>query len=293
MNKKYTRLVVTAVIAALAVLVLLAGWYLQSHNVAVLNPKGTIASQQQRLIILATSLMALVVVPVFAMTIIIAWRYREGNTKATYSPELGGNRWVELTWWLIPLLIIGVLAVVAWTSSRDLDPFRPLASSAKPVHIQVVALQWKWLFIYPEQHVASVNFVQLPVNTPVDFDITADAPMNSFWIPQLGGQIYAMPGMSTQLHLMAEQPGDYHGSSANISGTGFAGMTFTARGSSAHDFDQWVATAQKSSTQLTPISYAELAKPSQNVPAATYSFPSNAAGLYDTVIMKYMAPSGR
>lgn len=291
MNKKYTRVLLILATLGLIGVISLAVFYLRTHNIAVLNPKGTIASSQQRLIILATSLMAIVVIPVFILTFAIAWRYRESNTKAKYSPELAGNRWTEAIWWIVPFAIISVLAVVAWTSSHDLDPYKPITSSAPPVNIQVVALQWKWLFIYPDRHIATVNFIELPKDTPVNFEITADAPMNSFWIPQLGGQVYAMPGMSTQLHLMGSELGDYRGSSANISGSGFSGMNFTARVSAANDFNSWVQQTQKSPQSLTLASYNGLAKPSKNVVPTYYSFPSSSTGLYDTVVMKYMAPT--
>ncbi len=266
-----------------------AAWFLSTHNVAVLNPAGTIADQQRRLIITATLLMAIVVLPVFALTFGIAWRYRAGNKKARYSPELSGNRWAEAIWWLIPLAIITVLAGIVIVTSHSLDPSKSLASNKKPIHVQVISLQWKWLFLYPDQHVASVNYLPIPIDTPIDFDLTSDAPMNSFWIPQLGGQIYSMSGMTTQLHLMASRAGDYQGSSANISGQGFASMKFVAHATSQADFDAWVNTTASSKSQLTLDSYNELAKPSSNVPPTSYSFPAAYDRLYDTVIMKYMS----
>jgi cytochrome o ubiquinol oxidase subunit 2 len=153
----------------------------------------------------------------------------------------------------------------------------------------VVALQWKWLFIYPEQHIASVNFVQFPDQRPLNFQITADAPMNSFWIPKLGGQVYAMSGMSTQLHLMADKPGDYRGISANMSGEGFSGMKFTARASTQKDFDAWVLKEKRSGVSLDKASYDQLALPSKDNAATTYTLAKH--DLYDTIVMKYMAPA--
>lgn len=290
MNKKFRIILVSA--AALFVLcaTALAIWYVSNHNVAVLNPKGIVAEEQRQLLVTATLLMAIVVVPVFALTFGIAWRYRASNKKAKYSPDLSGSKVAEAIWWLIPLAIIIILAGLAITSSRNLDPYRPLTSSKKPLKVQVIALQWKWLFIYPEHNVASVNRLPLPTDTPVEFTITSDAPMNSFWIPQLGGQVYAMAGMSTKLHLQASQTGDYRGSSANISGDGFAGMTFTAHATPQEEFDAWVAGARKSANVLSLDTYNELSKPSKDVPPASYSFPSTYAGLYDTVVMKYMTP---
>jgi cytochrome o ubiquinol oxidase subunit 2 len=263
--------------------------YLRTVNIAVLNPKGTIAHQQRSLMIIASLLAVLVVVPVFAMTIIISVRYRAGNQskkKPKYTPDDDHNRLFESLWWGIPIVIILALSVVTWTSTHALDPFKPLNSPNKPLHIQVVALQWKWLFIYPDQHVASVNVVHMPVNTPVEFEVTSDAPMNSFWIPQLGGQIYGMSGMSAQLHLMASQTGSYRGSSANISGAGFADMHFQAVASSQGDFNEWVRYAQSSDSELTSASYKTLAKPSEDAPAASMRLASN--DLYDTIVMKYM-----
>jgi len=266
--------------------------YLRTLDIAVLNPKGTIARQELNLMIIACVLAIFVVVPVFVMTIVISVRYRAGRAvkpgkkKAAYTPDADHSTILESLWWGIPCAIILLLSVVTWVSTHHLDPYRPLASNAKPLHIQVVALQWKWLFIYPDQHVASLNFVRLPVDRPVDFEITADAPMNSFWIPQLGGQIYAMSGMNTQLHLMASEPGTYQGSSANISGAGFADMHFNAIASSQVDFDEWVRYAANSNNKLTNTSYKSLAKPSKD--NSTTSMTLGSDDLYDTILMKYM-----
>lgn len=264
-------------------------WFVRSHAIAVLVPAGTIGAQQRSLIVFALTLSLVVVVPVFIMLFTFAWRYREGNQKAKYSPEWSHSRTLETIWWAVPSALILVLSVLAWRSAHELDPFKPLASTKKPLTVQVVALQWKWLFIYPGQHVATVNYVPLPVDRPINFVITADAPMNSFWIPQLGGQVYAMSGMSTQLHLEASKAGDYRGSSANISGTGFAGMSFTAEARSPQDFRQWAMQAQHSKQRLTEADYLKLAKPSQQNPRATYSHVQ--ANLYDTIVMKYMHPT--
>ncbi len=261
---------------------------LNGKNISVLNPQGTIADKQRDLIVIATLLMLIVVIPVYILTFAIAWRYRASNKKAKYSPNLAGNRLAETIWWGVPMMIIAILATITWTSSHELDPFKPIASSEKPVTIQVVALQWKWLFIYPEQNIASVNFVQLPVDTPVNFEITSDAPMNSFWIPNLGGQIYAMSGMTTKLHLMATNTGNFPGSSANISGKGFADMKFIAKSSSYQDFNDWVDAVKQSRNDLTQAEYAALAKPSSEKSRIYYS--SVEDGLYDRVITKYTVP---
>lgn len=286
MNKKLKIIIFS--LLALIFLTAVYG-YFRHVNVPVLEPRGTIGEQQRKLIIFALGLSLIVVVPVYIMLFSFAWRYREGGKKkAKYSPNLAGNRWAEAVWWLIPGILITILSVVAWDSSHALDPYRPLDSNAKPLTIQVIALQWKWLFIYPAQHVASVNFFQFPVGTPLNFQVTADAPMNSFWIPQLGGQIYAMPGMSTQLHLMADRAGDYNGWSANISGDGFARMTFTARAGSQADFDAWLKRAKNSKRQLSMAAYDGLAKPGES-PVVYYSSPQ--PYIYDRIVMKYLVPS--
>ncbi len=287
MHKRYKYALL--VVLALGVVALVA-FFVQSVNAAVLTPKGVIAQQERDLIMFASILALTVVIPVFALTFGIAWRYREGNTKAKYTPDWDHHRVIEAIWWLIPLTLITILSVVTWKTSHDLDPFKPLVSDQKPITIQVVALQWKWLFIYPEQNIAMVNFVQFPKNTPIDFEITSDAPMNSFWIPQLGGQIYAMSGMSTHLHLMASEAGDFYGSSANISGAGFAGMHFVARASSDDEFTQWVGSISRDSLSLNAGEYTNLAKPSRDNPPVFYSAVED--GLYNQVIMKYMAPHG-
>lgn len=278
---------VPLIILILGLLALLSVFLIRT-DLAVLTPKGTIAAEQRDLINFATILSFFVVIPVFILTFYIAWKYRAGNTSAKYSPDWDGNKKLEFTWWAIPCAIILVLAVITWTSTHQLDPFKPLESSKKPVTIQVVALQWKWLFIYPEQNVASVNFFQIPEDTPINFEITSDAPMNSFWIPQLGGQVYAMSGMKTQLHLMADEPGDYGGSSANLSGDGFAGMRFVAKASSEKEFQDWVNTTKKANKRLSKEEYVALAAPSRDNQPAQYS--EIADDLYNKVIMKYMEP---
>ncbi|HEX7259876.1 MAG TPA: ubiquinol oxidase subunit II [Candidatus Saccharimonadia bacterium] len=285
----------SAVVKVLVVLLLIGGLvgglvlFLAAHPVAVLDPRGLIASEQRNLIVVTTLLMLLIVVPVFGMTFGIAWKYRAGNTKARYTPDWDHSRVAETLWWGIPSVIIVILAVITWKSSHDLDPFKPLISPNKPVTIQVVALPWKWLFIYPDQNIATVNYVQFPENTPIHFVITADAPMNSFWIPQLGGQIYAMPGMSTQLHLMASEVGSYAGSSANLSGAGFANMRFEAKATTQVAFDDWVAATKKSPLHLGATDYNQLAQPSKRDDVAYYGIASNE--LYDSIIMKYMLPA--
>lgn len=278
-------------VAGLAVLVLGAGLVfahlLHGRSIAVLNPRGPVAGKELGLMVTVTLLMLIVVIPVFVMTFAIAWRYRAGNTKAAYTPDWDRHRVAETVWWGIPLVLIGVISVITWTSSHELDPSRPLVSATPPITIQVVALRWKWLFIYPEQNIATVNYFQFPAGTPVNFVITSDAPMNSFWIPQLGGQIYAMAGMTTRLSLMADKPGIFNGSSVNLSGKGYAGMSFKAAASTQADFDAWVHIVKQSPQQLSYLQYSQLALPSEDNPAAYYSASDN--NLYDGIVMKYMS----
>lgn len=261
-------------------------WILKDQTFAVLDPKGIIAEKQRNLLVFTVLLSMVVIIPVFVMASVIAWRYREGNKQATYSPEWDHNKKLETIWWGIPILIIALLSVITWFSSHDLDPYKPLDSKTEPLNVQVVALQWKWLFIYPEHGIATVNYVQFPEDTPVNFTITSDAPMNSFWIPQLGGQVYAMNGMSTKLHLMADEQGRYSGSSANISGEGFADMKFVAEATTHETFSTWMRTVKDSSNPLTLQSYNILSKPSIESTPLTYS--NSEHNLYDTIIMKHM-----
>ncbi|NDC21944.1 ubiquinol oxidase subunit II [bacterium] len=263
--------------------------YISTHNLAVLNPKGVIAFEERKLLFITILLSALVVVPVFCLTIFISWKYRESNKKAKYSPHWDHDPKLEFAWWAIPVVIISILAVLTWQYSHSLDPFKPLQSNKQPLHVQVIALQWRWLFIYPDQHVAAVNTMPIQINRPINLHITSDAPMNSIWIPQLAGQIYAMSGMSTKLHLDARHPGVYKGVSANISGKGFAGMTFSVPATNNKEFNDWMKKAKKSNNVLTYEKYNELAKPSTNRQVILYSDVDN--DLYNKVIMKYMQPS--
>lgn len=282
------RRFIALALVILAVLVI-AGWYLSRVNMPLLETRGIVAQKERNLMIFASLLSLVVVIPVFSMAIFIAWKYREGNEHATYAPEFDHSRLYESVWWGLPTLLITILSVVAWNSSHTLDPYQPIASNVRPLHVQVIALDWKWLFIYPQQNVASINQLEIPVNTPIDFDITSDAPMNSFWIPQLSGQIYAMPGMSTQLHLMASKTGTYSGSSANISGVGFSGMDFKTDATTMSQFDKWLRMAKQQPSVLDTIAYNRLVRSSQQNPYAYYS--SVAPDLYTMVINKYMMPN--
>lgn len=280
---------IAIVLLVLLGIVAISALFFSRHSVAVLDPKGWIAKQERELIITASLLMLIVVIPVLVLTLIFAWRYRESNLKAKFTPDWEHNSIAEYCWWGVPLAIIIVLAVITWKSSHELNPFKPLDTDKKPLEIQAVALQWKWLFIYPEQGIATVNFVQFPVDTPLNFEITADAPMNSFWIPRLGGQIYAMPAMRTKIHLIADEVGEFRGASANISGKGFAGMVFKAVSSSEEDFQSWVEQVKRSGSFLDFDRYENLVKPSENDPASFYLLRD--PRLFDQIIEKYNAPS--
>ncbi len=262
-------------------------------KVAMLDPKGVIAASEKSLLIDSTLLMLIVVIPVVLMSLYFAWRFRESNRKAKYSPGWTHSNTLELICWAVPGVIIVILAIITWVSSHTLDPYRPLDVKGKPLVIQAIALDWKWLFIYPEQQIAAVNFVQIPVNQPVRFEITADAPMNSLEIPQLAGQIYAMAGMRTKLNLMATEDGLYDGMSANFSGDGFSNMRFKVKVTSKKAFQVWVKTMQHSPNQLSIDAYKQLAKPSlaepvNDIPVAYYS--SVAKDLFTKVILMYKKP---
>jgi len=265
----------------------LLAFYISTHNIAVLEPKGLIGIRERDLIMTSSLLMLIVVIPVFILMWVFAWKYREENG-AKHAPEWEHNYIAEYCWWGVPLVIIMILAVITWKSSHELNPFKPIVTDKKPMNIQVIALQWKWLFLYPEWGIATVNEVHFPEQTPLQFEITADAPMNSFWIPQLGGQIYAMPAMRTKLHLIANEVGTFKGTSANFSGSGFAGMTFTAYSHSEEDFDKWVQSARTSSVPLGWKEYSHLVEPTEYHPVETYLLTDK--DLFNQVIMKYMMP---
>ncbi|MEP9378502.1 ubiquinol oxidase subunit II [Aquabacter sp. CN5-332] len=246
----------------------------------VLNPSGDIAIQQRDLVVISVVLMLLIIIPVMALTVLFAWRYRASNTDARYEPEWHHSTQLELIIWSAPLLIIICLGALTWMATHLLDPYRPIERIAdgapvtdahRPLEVEVVALDWKWLFIYPEQGIASVNELAAPVDRPISFRITASSVMNSFYIPALAGQIYAMPGMETRLHAVINDAGTYRGFSANYSGAGFSGMFFRFLGLSGGDFDKWVADAKAGGGALTREAYLELEKPSENVPVQHFA----------------------
>ena len=254
-------------------------------NMTLLNPPGQVGQEQRNLIITATLLMLLVVIPVIVMTFLFAWKYRASNTNATYTPKWNHSTKIEIAVWTVPILIIIALGYITYKSTHQLDPYRPLDSDVKPVTIEVVALDWKWLFIYPEQGIATVNKIVFPAHTPITFKVTSDAVMNSFFIPGLGGQIYAMAGMQTKLHLIADRNAEMEGISANYSGAGFTGMKFKATATTQEEFDAWVSEVKKAPKQLEQAEYAALSKPSQNNPVELYS--SVTPNLFQIIVDKY------
>ncbi len=269
---------------------------LSGCSTVLMHPSGDIAAQQGRLIVVSTILMLLIIVPVIILTFVFAWRYRQSNRDADYQPEWAHSIQLELVIWAAPLLIIIALGALTWISTHTLDPYRPLqrvdadrpfTGAVKPLTIDVVALDWKWLFLYPEQGIAVLNEVAAPVDMPIEFHITAESVMNSFFIPALAGQIYAMPGMETQLHAVINHSGDYRGFSANYSGAGFSAMHFQFRGMSPGDFDQWVQATRSAGGTLDRAVYRELQKPSVADPVRRYG--AVEAGLYDAIVNRCLA----
>lgn len=253
---------------------------------AILAPHGPVALAERDLMVTVILFMLIVAVPVITLLFFFAWRYRAGNTKAKYAPEWHTSTFEELVWWAIPLEIILILGALTWSSTHALDPKKPL-SQELPLVVQVVALDWKWLFIYPEESVATVNYVALEVGRPVRFLITADAPMNSFWIPQLGGQIYAMTGMTTELNLLAERPGRFKGLSANYSGEHFADMQFVAEALPPEEFKAWAERARGYERVLSMETYEELSRPSVEKTPLYFGFVAD--GLYTDIVAQFGA----
>nr|WP_246189054.1 ubiquinol oxidase subunit II [Pandoraea anapnoica] len=255
------------------------------------DPKGSVGEQEKHLILIALGVMLLVVIPVIVLTLVFFWRYRETNTAATYSPKWSHSTKIEVVVWTIPVIIVVALAVMIWETTHKLDPYQPIepiAADKPPVRVEVVALNWKWLFIYPDYKVATVNKLVLPVDTPVEFKITAESLMNAFFIPQLGSMVYAMSGMQTKLHLIANETGTYAGMSSAYSGPGFSDMHFKAHVTSQGDFDKWVRQAQAVPDTLDAPTYVKLEQPGTAAPVAIYA--NVMPGLFDAVVGKYMGP---
>jgi cytochrome o ubiquinol oxidase subunit II len=293
-------------IRSLALLPLFA--LLGGCNLVVLDPSGSVAARQSALLIESTGLMLLIIVPVIALTLFFAWRYRESNTAATYEPDWDHSTQLELVIWGAPLLIIICLGAMTWMGTHLLDPFRPIgntaaqqtniepnahAAVAQPeahahLEVDVVALDWKWLFIYPQYGIATVNQLAAPVDRTIDFHITSSSVMNSFSIPALAGQIYAMPGMETALYAVMNKTGTYDGFSANYSGAGFSGMHFPFVSLASDDFDKWVANAKANGGSLNRSDYLKLEQPSENEPARSYA--SVESDLFNAIVNECVEP---
>jgi cytochrome o ubiquinol oxidase subunit 2 len=270
----------------LAALPLLSGC-----NTIVLHPFGDVAMQQRDLLVVSTVLMLIIIVPVMGLTVLFAWHYRAANATARYEPEWHHSTQLELVIWSAPLLIVMCLGALTWMGTHILDPYRalerisparPLTAQATPLRVDVVALDWKWLFLYPEQGIATLNEIAAPVNRPLDFHITSASVMNSLYIPALAGQIYAMPAMETRLHAVINRAGDYAGFSANYSGAGFSGMRFRFHGLTDADFAAWVARVKADGGALTADAYRVLERPSEDEPVR--HFATVGADLYHKIL---------
>jgi cytochrome o ubiquinol oxidase subunit 2 len=266
-------------------------------SAVLFDPAGDVALQQRDLLLISTGLMLLIIVPVIAITILFAWRYRASNESATYEPDWDHSTQLELLIWSAPLVIIVCLGALTWLGTHVLDPYRPIAritrgqpvaANAKPLRVEVVALDWKWLFVYPDLGIATVNELAAPAGVPIDFSITASSVMNAFFVPALAGQIYAMPGMETQLHAVLNRPGEYRGFSSNYSGAGFSGMNFAFHGLAPDDFQRWVKTVKGSGGMLDRAFYLKLAQPSENTPPMRFARID--PGLYDAALNFCAAP---
>lgn len=255
------------------------------RHAAVIDPKGPIALAERNLLFDAFCVMMIVIVPVIVLTLWFAWRYRASNTKATYTPTWANSVGIDAITWLIPAVIVMAVAVLLWRSTHRLDPYRPLESAEAPIDVQVVAQDWKWLFIYPEQGIAVVNQLAFPAGRPVSLRITSDTVMNSFYVPQLAGQIYAMAGMQTRLQMLADQPGTFVGRNSQYSGGGYSKQHFEVQAMSQADFEAWVARAKQAGSRLDATTYPALAAKSRANPITYYS--TVEPKLFDSIIDKY------
>lgn len=286
-RKRFLRVAQVVVSVAIAAGIVGVFWLvMRGHPIPVLQTHGTIADQERDLLYITMGLSVIVVVPVFFLLFFILIKYRAGNKKAKYQPEYK-NKWVEFIWWGIPGLIILVLSIITYISTHALDPYQALPGDST-LEVQVISLDYKWLFIYPEQQTATLNYLNIPANEPVHLDLTSDAPMNSFWVPALAGQIYTMPGMSTQLSFSADDTGTYNGSNANISGDGFARMRFKVNAMSQSDFNAWALKAASSSDRLSYDSYKKDLHPT-HLDTSTKTYMLMDQNLYNEVMNSYMS----
>ena len=255
-------------------------------TILLFDPKGPIGEAERFVIIAAIGLMLIVVIPVLIMAFWFPRKYRDSNTESTYMPKWSHSATIEFFMWGVPVVIVTALAILAWTSTYSLDPYKPIPSADKPINIEAICLDWKWLFIYPDENIATVNEISFPVNVPVSFKITSDTVMASFFIPQLGSQIYAMAGMQTRLHLLADKPGTYAGHNQQFTGRWYADMHFKAHVVSREEFQSWVQKIKQSPEKLDPDRYEKLAKPSVGYHPVTY-FSSVKPDLFEYILRKY------
>src|ERR1700691_4469758 len=248
----------------------------------VLDPHGPVGASEKLILIDSVAIMLSIVVPVILATFGFAWWFRASNKRVTYLPDWSFSRPLELIIWAIPALVITFLGGIAWFGSHALDPYKALPSQTKPIEVEVVSLDWKWLFIYPNEDIATLNQLVVPIGVPVHFRLTSSGVMNSFFIPQLGSQIYAMAGMTSQVSLQADHAGNYQGLSAQFSGEGFADMHFSVRAASHDDYAKWIADTKKPGPRLDAAAYAALVKPSKDVTPATYK--TTDPGLFDAIV---------
>jgi cytochrome o ubiquinol oxidase subunit II len=263
------------------VMLVAGGFAAVSRAEGVLDPQGPIAAADREILFNATVIMLVVVIPVILLTLAFAWWYRASNTRAAYTPDWAHSGRIEFVVWSIPAMVVLLLAAVAWTGSHDLDPARALASKVKPLRIEVVALDWKWLFIYPDLRVATLNQLTVPTGVPLQFELTSANVMNAFWVPQLGSQISTMPGMTTHLNLLAEHSGDFPGLSANFSGDGFSDMRFVVHAVPAAAFSSWLAVTQAQGAALDAGAYSQLARSGADVSIRDYG--SVERGLFERI----------
>jgi cytochrome o ubiquinol oxidase subunit 2 len=255
-------------------------------SIVLFDPKGPIGDAERVIILVAIGLMLIVVIPVFVMVLLFSRKYRASNTKATYTPKWSYSAKIDLLIWAVPIAIVTCLGIIAWSQSHRLNPYSPITPGTEPLRIEAVSLDWKWLFIYPDHHIATVNELVFPAKIPLSFSITSDTVMTSFFIPQLGSQIYAMAGMRTRLHLLADEPGVYLGQNQQFSGPGFSYMNFDAIALPQEQFEAWVQKAKQSPNKLDLARYEGIAKPSIGYPATYFS--SVIPGLFDHIIGKYV-----
>jgi cytochrome o ubiquinol oxidase subunit 2 len=267
---------------------LLALGALSACGRAQLQPAGPISAAEREILLDSVVIMLAIVVPTIIATIAVAWWYRASNGRARRLPDFVYSGRVELIVWSIPTLVIVFLGGIAWIGSHDLDPAVPLPSKAKPLDVQVVSLDWKWLFIYPQLGIASVNKLTVPAGVPLHLTVTSASVWNAFWIPQLGSMLYCMNGMAGNLYLEADRPGVYHGESAMVSGDGFADMHFDTDAVPQSQFDAWAASTRSSGPALDDAAYRQLLQ--QSVPPHPYTYGSVRPGLFADIVMQRLPP---